>query len=77
MVVVTISCTGGEQRLEYPDVPVKVIEAKPADGDNVTLEVYRSAATDPDAQAKDMDAATMANMEVHVVGQPEAKRVLN
>jgi tetratricopeptide (TPR) repeat protein len=61
--------------LEYPDVPVKVIEVKPADGDNITMEVYRSAATDADAQAKDMDAATMANMEIHVVGQPDAKRV--
>jgi tetratricopeptide (TPR) repeat protein len=61
--------------LEYPDVPVRVMESKPGDGDNLTLEVYRPAASDPDAAAKEMDAATMPNMEVHVVAQPEAKRV--
>jgi hypothetical protein len=59
---------------EYPDVTVRIMEVKPADGDNVTLEVYRSSATDADAMAKEMDAATAPNMEVHVVGQPEAKR---
>ena len=59
---------------EYPDVTVRIMELKPADGDNVTLEVYRPSATDADAMAKEMDAATAPNMEVHVVGQPEAKR---
>ena len=61
--------------LEYPDVGVKVVEAKPADGDNITLEVYRPIATEPDAAAKEMEAATTPNMEVHVMGQPDAKRV--
>ena len=62
--------------LEYPDVGVKVIDVMPADGDNITLMVYRPAASDADAAQKEMDAATMANMEVHVVGQPDAKRVM-
>jgi tetratricopeptide (TPR) repeat protein len=61
--------------LEYPDVGVKVLEIMPGDGDNLTLKVYRPSATDPDAAAKEMDAATMPNMEVHVVGQPDAKRI--
>lgn len=61
---------------EYPDVGVKVVEVKPADGDNVTLEVYRPTATDPDAAAKEMDAATTPNMEVQVMDQPEAKRIM-
>jgi tetratricopeptide (TPR) repeat protein len=61
--------------LEYPDVGVKVLEIVPGDGDNLTLKVYRPSATDPDAAAKEMDAATMPNMEVHVVGQPDAKRI--
>jgi hypothetical protein len=61
--------------LEYPDVGVKVIDITPGDGDNLTLKVYRPLATDPDAAAKEMDAATTPNMEVHVAGQPDAKRV--
>jgi tetratricopeptide (TPR) repeat protein len=60
--------------LEYPDVPVRVMEARP-EGDGVTLSVYRPVAVDPDAAQKEMEAATVANMEVHVVGQPEASRV--
>jgi len=62
--------------LEYPDVGVKVLDIMPADNDNFTLKVYRPAASDPDAAAKEMDAATMPNMEVHVVGQPDAKRLM-
>jgi tetratricopeptide (TPR) repeat protein len=62
--------------LEYPDVGVKVIDAAAGDGDNVTLKVYRPAATDPDAAAKEMDAATDANMEVHIVMQPDAKKLM-
>jgi hypothetical protein len=62
--------------LEYPDVGVKVMEVKPADGDNLTLEVYRPMATEADAAAKEMDAATTPNMEVQVMGQPEAKRIM-
>ena len=48
----------------------------PGDGDNVTLKVYRPAAADPDAATKEMDAATDPNMEVHVVGQPDAKKLM-
>ena len=61
--------------LEYPDVVVKVMEIVPGDGDNVTLRVYRPLAADPDAATKEMDAATAPNMEIHIVGQPEAKKL--
>jgi len=60
--------------LEYPDVGVKVMDIAPGDNDSVTLKVYRPAATDPDAAQKEMDAATTPNMEIHVMGQPDAKR---
>jgi tetratricopeptide (TPR) repeat protein len=62
--------------LEYPDVGVKVLDIMPGDSDNFTLKVYRPAAADPDAAAKEMDAATMPNMEVHIVGQPDVKRLM-
>ena len=62
--------------LEYPDVGVKIVEVDPGDGDNVTLKVYRPAATDPDAASKEMEAATDPNMEVHVTGQPDAKKLM-
>jgi tetratricopeptide (TPR) repeat protein len=62
--------------LEYPDVGVKVLDITPGDNDSFTLQVYRPAAADPDAAAKEMDAATMPNMQVHVVGQPDAKRLM-
>lgn len=62
--------------LEYPDVGVKILDIMPADNDNFTLKVYRPAAADPDAAAKEMDSATMPNMEVHIVGQPDAKRLM-
>jgi hypothetical protein len=62
--------------LEYPDVGVKILEITPGDNDNLTLKVYRPAAADPDAAAKEMDAATMPNMEVHIVSQPDAKRLM-
>ena len=62
--------------LEYPDVGVKVLDIMPADADNFTLQVYRPDASDPDAAAKQMDAATTANMTLHVVAQPDAKRLM-
>jgi tetratricopeptide (TPR) repeat protein len=62
--------------LEYPDVGVKVLDIMPGDNDSFTLKVYRPAAADPDAAAKEMDAATMPNMEVHIVGQPDVKRLM-
>ncbi len=61
--------------LEYPDVVVSVQSVTPGDGDNVTLDVYRPSAADPDAAAKEMESATAPNMELHVVGQPEAKKL--
>ena len=60
---------------QYPGVVVRVMEIVSGDGDNVTLRVYRPAAADPDAATKEMDAATAPNMEVHVVGQPEVKKL--
>ncbi len=55
--------------LEYPDVAVRVMEVVPGTGDNITLKVFRGATED------EMKAATAPNMEVHIVGQPEAKRI--
>ena len=53
--------------LEFPEVPGKVIEAVP--GDPLVLKI---AFVTSDAE---FDAATTANMDVKVVGQPEAARV--
>ena len=55
--------------LEYPDVGVRVMEAPMVDGDSVTLKVFRG------ATPEEIEAATMSNMTVKVVGQPEAKRL--
>ncbi len=55
--------------LEFPDVAVRVMDVVPGEGDNVTLKVFRA------ATEEEMQAATAPNMEVHVVGQPEAKRI--
>ena len=55
--------------LTYPDVAIRVMEITPSSGDNLTLQVFRA----PTREA--MQAATAPNMEVHVVGQPEAKRI--
>jgi hypothetical protein len=55
--------------LEYPDVGVRVMEAPQAEGDNVTLKVFRG------ATPEEIQAATEANMLVKVVGQPGAKRL--
>ena len=62
--------------LEYPDVGVKVLDIMPGDNDSFTLKVYRPAAADPDAAAKEMDAATTPNMEVHIASQPDVKRLM-
>jgi hypothetical protein len=61
--------------LEYPDVAVRVMEARPPEGENITLAVYRPAAVDPEAASREMEEATAPNMEVHVVGQPDAARI--
>jgi hypothetical protein len=55
--------------LEYPDVGVRVMEPPVADGDTVTLKVFRG------ATPEEIEAATMANMTVKVDAQPEAKRL--
>ena len=55
--------------LEYPDVGVKIIEPPMVEGDNVTLKVFRG------ATPEEIEAATMANMEVKIDGQPEAKKL--
>ena len=55
--------------LEYPDVAVRVMDIVPGPGDGVTLKVFRGATED------EMKAATAPNMEVHIAGQPEAKRI--
>jgi hypothetical protein len=55
--------------LEYPDVGVRVMDAPAVDGDNVTLKVFRG------ATPEEIEAATAANMQVKVEGQPEAKRL--
>ena len=62
--------------LEYPDVGVKVLDIMPGDNDSFTLKVYRPAAADPDAAAKEMDAASTPNMELHIVSQPDVKRLM-
>ncbi len=62
--------------LEYPDVAVRVMEMPVADGDNFSFKAYRPEAQDPDAAQKELEAATDSNFEVHIVGQPEAKRVM-
>ena len=55
--------------LEYPDVGVRIMEAPTVDGDNVILKVFRG------ATPEEIEAATAPNMEVKIVGQPEAKRL--
>jgi hypothetical protein len=59
---------------EYPDVGVYAMENAAADGDTVTIKVYRPSTVDPDAAQKEMEAATDPNMVIKVVGQPEASR---
>ena len=55
--------------LEYPDVGVRVMDEPVVEGDNVTLKVFRG------ATPEEIEAATEANMEVKIVGQPEAKKL--
>ena len=59
----------------YPDVAVRIMDIVPVDDNNLTLKVFRPLATDQDGMQKEMEAATDPNMEVHIVGQPEAKRL--
>ena len=60
---------------EYPDVGVYAMENAAAEGDAVSIKVYRPSTVDPDAAQKEMEAATEPNMVIKVVGQPEASRI--
>jgi tetratricopeptide (TPR) repeat protein len=55
--------------LEFPDVPVRIMSVVPGDDDNLTLNVFRG------STEQEMLNATDANMLVHIVSQPEAKRL--
>jgi tetratricopeptide (TPR) repeat protein len=56
--------------LEFPDVAVRVMEIVPGDAeDKTTLRVVRA------PTAEEMNAATAPNMEVHIVGQPAARKL--
>ena len=56
--------------LEYPDVAVRVMEIIPGDApDKFTLRVFRA------PTEGEMKAATAPNMEIHIVGQPDVKRI--
>jgi tetratricopeptide (TPR) repeat protein len=55
--------------LEYPDVGVRIMAPPVVDGDNVVLSVFRG------STPEEIEAATNPNMQVTVVGQPEAQRL--
>jgi tetratricopeptide (TPR) repeat protein len=56
--------------LEYPDVAVRVMNITPGDNDSYTLDVFRAATQEA------MQAASAPNMQVHITGQPDVKRVM-
>jgi len=56
---------------EFPGVPGKVIEVIPGAADTDPI-VFKIAFVTSDAE---FDAATVPNMDLKVIGQPEAKRV--
>jgi tetratricopeptide (TPR) repeat protein len=60
---------------QYPDVAVRIMDIVPVDDNNLTLKVFRPLATDQEGMQKEMEAATEPNMEVHIVNQPDAKRL--
>lgn len=61
--------------LEFPDVGVRAMEDPNAQGDVISIKVYRPSAQDADAASKELQAATESNMEVKIAGQPEAARI--
>jgi TonB family protein len=61
--------------LEYPGVVVKVMDAPVRENGTITFTAYRPGAQDPDAFHKELDSATKPNMEVKVVGPPDALRI--
>jgi hypothetical protein len=61
--------------LDYQDVGVWAMNDAVADGDTITIRVYRPTSQDPDAAQKEINAATGPNMEIKITGQPEAIRI--
>jgi tetratricopeptide (TPR) repeat protein len=56
--------------LEFPDVAVRVMEIIPGDTpDQTTMKVFRA------PTAEEMKAATAPNMEIHIVGQPDVRKL--
>jgi tetratricopeptide (TPR) repeat protein len=56
--------------LEFPDVAVRVMEVMPGDApDKFTLRVFRA------PTQEEMTAASMPNMEIHIAGQPDVKKI--
>lgn len=56
--------------LEFPDVAVRVMEMIPGDTpDQMTMKVFRA------PTREEMMAATEPNMEIHIVGQPNASKL--
>jgi tetratricopeptide (TPR) repeat protein len=56
---------------EFPDVAVRLMEIVPGDSpDMTTLKVFRA------PTEEEMKAATDPNMEVHIVGQPDVRKLM-
>jgi TPR repeat len=56
--------------LEFPDVAVRVMEMTPGETpDQMTMKVFRA------PTQEEMMAATEPNMEIHIVGQPDARKL--
>jgi hypothetical protein len=56
--------------LEFPDVAVRVMEIVPGEApDQTTMKVFRA------PTQEEMMAATAPNMEIHIVGQPDARKI--
>ncbi|MCL6481367.1 MAG: hypothetical protein K6U02_06540 [Firmicutes bacterium] len=60
--------------LEFPLVVAKAIEVGPGN-DSVVIRAYTSPLLDAEAIQSDLEAATEANLQIRVVGQPEAARL--
>jgi hypothetical protein len=56
--------------LEFPDVAVRVMEIVPGDSpDKFTMRAFRA------PTQEEMQAGTMANMEIHIAEQPDVKKL--
>ncbi len=60
--------------LEFPLIVAKAIEVGPGN-DSVVIRAYTSPLLEAEAMQSDLEAATEANLEIRVVGQPEAARL--